>query len=291
MIQTADFFPPMVDDPYAFGQIAAANALSDVYAMGGEPKLALNLAEFPGCLEAAVLQRILEGGADKVREAGASVAGGHTIVDDVPKYGLCVTGFVRPDRIWTNAGAKPGDCLILTKPIGSGILSTAVKAGLAGRQEAEEAIAVMSRLNRLARDCLTRVTVHACTDITGFGLIGHALEMAEGSGVTLRLFGNEVPLMRGALSYASMGLIPQGTYANRDRACGVVFHGEAEEGLLDLLYDPQTSGGLLASVPQEEASVLMDSLAEVLPEGSFGCIGRAEEAGQYRIVLEQKVHV
>lgn len=276
----------MVDDPYSFGRIAAANALSDVYAMGGEPKLALNLAEFPGCMETEVLQRILEGGADKVREAGASVAGGHTIVDDVPKYGLCVTGFVHPNRIWTNAGAKPGDCLILTKPVGSGILTTAIKAGLADDREIREAVGVMSRLNRAAKECLAQGTVHACTDITGFGLIGHGLEMAQGSDVTIRLFAQKVPLLEGAADYASMGLIPQGAYANRDRAAGMVCHGKTEEYLVDLLYDPQTSGGLLASVPAKEAYALLERMEAVLEPGSFALVGQVEPAGKYRIVLD-----
>ncbi len=183
MIQTVDFFTPVVDDPYTFGQIAAANALSDVYAMGGEPKLALNIAAFPNCLSPDILGDIMRGGADKVKEAGAVLAGGHTIQDDEPKYGLCVTGFVHPDHLWKNIGALPGDRLILTKPVGTGILTTALKADFLSRDEGQEVIRVMSWLNKYARDAVADLEIHACTDITGFGLAGHCLEMAQGSGV------------------------------------------------------------------------------------------------------------
>ena len=179
MIQTVDFFTPIVDDPYTFGQIAAANALSDVYAMGGEPKLALNIAAFPNCLDPEILGEILRGGADKVMEAGASLAGGHTIQDDEPKYGLCVTGFVIPASMWKNIGAETGDVLILTKPLGTGILSTAVKGEMASEEETAYAASVMATLNRYARDKVVDLQVHACTDVTGFGLAGHALEMAK----------------------------------------------------------------------------------------------------------------
>ena len=178
MIQTVDFFTPIADDPYTFGQIAAANALSDVYAMGGEPKLALNIAAFPNCLDPSILGEILAGGADKVLEAGAVLAGGHTIQDEEPKYGLCVTGFVNPKYLWKNYGAEDGDLLILTKPLGSGIMNTAVKGGLASTEETAYAVRVMSTLNKYARDVAKEFRIHSCTDVTGFGLAGHALEMA-----------------------------------------------------------------------------------------------------------------
>ena len=210
MIQTVDFFTPIVDDPYTFGQIAAANALSDVYAMGGEPKLALNIAAFPNCLDPEILGEILRGGADKVLEAGATLAGGHTIQDEEPKYGLCVTGFVNPASMWKNVGARTGDILILTKPLGTGILSTAVKGEMASQEEAAYAASVMATLNKYARDQVADLKIHACTDVTGFGLAGHALEMAKGSGRTLSISLSALPIMTGALDYASMGLIPAG---------------------------------------------------------------------------------
>ncbi len=276
----------MVDDPYSFGQIAAANALSDVYAMGGQPKLALNLAEFPGCLEPEVLECILKGGADKICEAGASIAGGHTIVDDVPKYGLSVTGFVNQKKIWTNAGAREGDCLILTKPLGSGILTTAIKAGLADEEETKEAIQVMSRLNRYAAECLKEGTVHGCTDVTGFALLGHGMEMADASKVTLVFHTEAIPLLKGALDYASMGFVPHGSYTNRDHVGDLVKLNETEEALVDILFDPQTSGGLLASVPQDEAAALLERLGQVLPQGSFAKVGEVIKRQAHGIILE-----
>ena len=187
MIQTVDFFTPVVDDPYLFGQIAAANALSDVYAMGGEPKVALNLAAFPDCLDIEILGKILQGGADKVMEAGAVLAGGHTISDNEPKYGLCVSGFVDPKAMWKNYGAQPGDVLILTKPLGTGIISTAIKGELASEEEISSAVKTMTALNKYARDIAVGFEIHSCTDITGFGLAGHAMEMAKGSEMTLVL--------------------------------------------------------------------------------------------------------
>lgn len=215
LIQTVDFFTPVVDDPYLFGQIAAANSLSDVYAMGGVPKLALNLVGFPGCLDPSVLGEIMAGGADKVREAGAILIGGHSIQNDEPLYGLSVTGYVHPDRIWKNFGARPGDGLILTKQLGSGVVNTAVKGDLASEQAQREAVDVMRSLNRKAKEALEGLAIHACTDVTGFGLIGHAEEMAEASGVTLVLEGGSIPLIAEAEDYAAMGLVPAGAYRNR----------------------------------------------------------------------------
>ena len=191
VIQTVDFFTPVTDDPYLFGQIAAANALSDVYAMGGEPKLALNLAAFPNCLDTEILGEILKGGADKVMEAGAVLAGGHTISDNEPKYGLCVTGFVHPKKMWKNCGAEPGDLLVLTKPLGSGILSTAEKGGIIREAEHLEAVKTMTTLNKYAAELAKEFQVHCCTDITGFGLAGHAMEMAKGSKKTFVIYAGE----------------------------------------------------------------------------------------------------
>lgn len=217
LIQTLDFFTPVVDDPYTFGQIAAANALSDVYAMGGEPFLALNIVCFPDCLDPLILSEILRGGQDKVTEAGAVLAGGHSVSDDEPKYGLSVSGFVNPLRIMTNNRAKPGDVLILTKPLGVGIINTAIKAGIASETASREAILSMTSLNRIGKEATQDINgVHSITDITGFGLLGHAIEMAEGSNVTFRIKSNDIPYIASAEEYANMGLIPAGAYKNRD---------------------------------------------------------------------------
>lgn len=285
MIQTVDFFTPIVDDPYTFGQITAANALSDVYAMGGEPKLALNIAAFPNCLDPEILGEILRGGADKVLEAGATLAGGHTIQDEEPKYGLCVTGFVNPASMWKNVGARTGDILILTKPLGTGILSTAVKGEMASQEEAAYAASVMATLNKYARDQVADLKIHACTDVTGFGLAGHALEMAKGSGRTLSISLSALPIMTGALDYASMGLIPAGAYRNREFAgteCEFAWKnpdnrlseflpedsGEQTADALselaareDLVFDPQTSGGLLLSIDPADAHTAIQRLS------------------------------
>ena len=260
VIQTVDFFTPVTDDPYLFGQIAAANALSDVYAMGGEPKLALNLAAFPNCLDTEILGEILKGGADKVMEAGAVLAGGHTISDNEPKYGLCVTGFVHPKKMWKNCGAEPGDLLVLTKPLGSGILSTAEKGGIIREAEHLEAAKTMTTLNKYAAELAKEFQVHCCTDITGFGLAGHAMEMAKGSKKTFVIYAEKLPVLSGAREYAEMGLIPAGAYRNRE-----FLEKDMESRISgwreDLLFDPQTSGGLLLAMPPEDAAGLMGRLS------------------------------
>ena len=250
VIQTVDFFTPIVDDPYLFGQIAAANALSDVYAMGGVPKLAMNLLCVPNCLSLQTVRGILEGGHSKAVEAGCVIAGGHTIQDNEPKYGLCVTGFVHPDRILRNVGALPGDVLVLTKPLGAGILTTALKADLISPEARDEVYAHMATLNARAGQAVLQVEqVHACTDVTGFGLLGHAFEMTQEGSVTIRLHGKALPLMREAREMAEMGVIPSGAYRNQDyvRPHLTLLPG-AEQVLLDLASDPQTSGGLLVSL-------------------------------------------
>ena len=263
VIQTLDFFTPMVDDPYVFGQIAAANALSDVYAMGGEPKLALNIVCFPNCMPVSVLGEILKGGAEKVKEAGAVLAGGHSIHDDDPKYGLSVMGFVNTDRILANANAKAGDVLILTKQLGSGIVNTALKAEMADRDAGEEAIEVMRTLNKKACEVMKSFEVHACTDITGFGLLGHIREMASAADLTFRVHSSGVPLIKRAREYASMGLVPAGAYRNRDFCRDSVrFDAEIPEDLKDVLFDPQTSGGLLFSVAAKDAGAALVALRE-----------------------------
>ncbi|MGE4585277.1 MAG: selenide, water dikinase SelD [Sphaerochaeta sp.] len=254
MLQTVDFFPPMVDDPYVFGQVAAANALSDIFAMGGQPKVALNLVCFPSCLELSVLRQILLGGQSKVAEAGAVIAGGHTISDPTPKYGLCVTGFAEVGNVWSNAGAREGDVLVLTKPLGVGVINTAVKAGVASSQAAAKAIESMTTLNGYARDRAAAFSVHAATDITGFSLLGHAQEMAKASGLTFVLEGHSIPLFAEALEYSGMGMNPGGLYNNREYLQPLVdMQGELDQAHQDLLFDPQTSGGLLLSFSEADA--------------------------------------
>lgn len=282
MIQTADFFPPVVDDPRSFGRIAAANALSDVYAMGGTPRLAINLLCFPTCLNLEIVREILAGGADKVVEAGAVIAGGHSIEDTEPKYGLCVTGFARPEEILTNSGAKPGDLLVLTKPVGTGVLSTAAKAELLTDGQMKEMIGLMSTLNKGAQEVMLPLKPSACTDITGFGLLGHVNELAEGSGVTVRLWADTVPFASGALELAQDGIIPAGAYRNRNYLEGKV---KVEEAVAlevsDLLFDPQTAGGLLISIPEERGVELVRRLNDRGIPGAV--IGQVQSKGEYTV--------
>lgn len=274
VIQTVDFFPPMVDDPYMFGQIAAANALSDIYAMGGKPVLALNIVCFPNCLPVGVLEEILRGGADKVTEAGAIIAGGHSVEDDEPKYGLAVTGVVHPQRIRTNAGARMGDMLIVTKPLGTGIVNTAVKGGLANDTDQRAAAHCMAMLNASAASIMANYSVHACTDITGFGLLGHATEMAQASNVTLEIFADACPLLPGVVELAKMGLIPAGAYNNRQHVGDSVnFAAHVPRELQDIMFDPQTSGGLLISVAETEAEQMLKQLNENgIPSNIIGTV-------------------
>ena len=257
IVQTLDFFPPVVDDPYDYGAIAAANALSDVYAMGGEVALALNICAFPGDLPAAVVSEILRGGAEKVAESGGVLAGGHTVEDKVPKYGLAVMGLVHPERLLTKGGARPGDVLVLTKPLGVGIVTTALKGQVADPAHVATAVASMKRLNREAARLIQQVGVHACTDITGFALLGHACEMAERSAARLRFFLSRLPFVDGALGYAEDYLFPGG--ACRNAACygpAVAFAPEIKEELRQLLFTPETSGGLLAAIGSERLAEL-----------------------------------
>lgn len=262
LIQTLDFFTPIVDDPYAFGQIAAANALSDVYAMGGEPLTAMNIICFPiKTMDVSVLKEILKGGLEKIKEAGAILVGGHSVEDDELKYGLSVTGVVHPHRIFTNRGAKPGDKLVLTKPIGTGIINTAIKGNLAGPDIIREIIGLMARLNRWPVDRAGEFGVTACTDVTGFGLLGHACEMIEGEPVGLRITADQVPLIAGAGDFAAMGMVPGGTHRNRSfrESCLETKTG-IDAVLMDILFDPQTSGGLLLAVTPKGAPRLVESL-------------------------------
>lgn len=261
LISTLDFFAPMVDDPYVYGQIAAANSLSDVYAMGGKPLLALNIVCFPDCLPTSVLEEMLRGGADKAIEAGCIIAGGHTVRDDEPKYGLAVTGMAHPDEIISNAGAQAGDLLLLTKPLGTGIINTGIKAGLVSPEAMQIAVLAMSTLNKAASEAMLKHGASACTDITGFGLLGHAAEMAEASEVSLHIKCKSVPLLPEAMEMARMGLIPAGAYDNRQYLEGkILFDGDLKPEEQLALYDPQTSGGLLISVPEAKAAALVDEL-------------------------------
>ncbi|MCI9578796.1 MAG: selenide, water dikinase SelD [Oscillibacter sp.] len=284
LVQTVDFFPPIADDPYLFGQIAAANALSDVYAMGGEPKLCLNIMAVPKDMPPEAVHDLLRGGYDKVYEAGALITGGHSILDDEPKYGLAVTGFVHPDKMLTNAGARPGDVLLFTKPLGLGVLTTAAKAELVPPAALERAFGLMTTLNKAARDVMVQYRVHACTDVTGFGLLGHGLELAQGGGVELEIDAKAVDFLPEAAELAIMGVLPEGMYRNRAFAQDAVDPGETELWRQDLFYDPQTSGGLLMAVDPEDAEALYRALKPAVPSAQR--IGTVREyRGGKRIFL------
>ncbi len=264
LVQSVDFFTPVVDDPYKYGQIAAANSLSDIFAVGARPLTALNLVAFPLCqLGPEVLQQILAGGAERVAAAGAVIAGGHSIEDDEPKYGLSVTGIVDPRQMVTTCGCQAGDKLLLTKPLGTGILATALKGEVLSEEEISVAIEGMLALNQAAAEVMLQVGVNACTDITGFGLVGHALELAEASQVGLRIAVAALPAYPQALEMAAIGLLPEGLHRNRDYYFTRV-DGQAacDRVQLDLLCDPQTSGGLLLAVSPERADRLCQQLAE-----------------------------
>jgi selenide, water dikinase len=254
LVQTVDFITPIVDDPYLFGQIAAANSLSDVYAMGGKPLTAMNVIGFPRLsLDISILTEILRGGLEKIHEAGAVLMGGHTVEDAELKYGLSVTGTVHPRKILTNKASRAGDVLVLTKPIGTGMISTAHKAEMAEPEFLRRAIDSMARLNRQAAEAMALCLVHACTDITGFGLIGHAAEMARGAGLSFRLFYSRIPLLAGTREYAAMGMVPAGAYCNQTHFDPEVrLSGRVPELERIILHDPQTSGGLLVALPREE---------------------------------------
>lgn len=274
MVQTVDFFTPIVDDPYTFGAIAAANALSDVYAMGGRPVSALSVLAYPAGGDFDDLEQILKGGAEKMREACCSILGGHSVNDEEIKFGYAVTGLVHPERVKTNSGARAGDALLFTKRLGTGVIGTALKRGLAGAADVEAAVASMLQLNRAACDAMLRFDVHACTDVTGFGLIGHAREMAAASGVTLEIAVNAVEFLPGAPAYARQGALPGGLKNNREyNSCAVEVLREIPPETLDLLYDPQTSGGLLIALPERDAAALAGAVpgacrvGRVIPRG------------------------
>jgi selenide,water dikinase len=257
LVQTTDFFTPIVDDPFTFGAIAAANALSDVYAMGGRPLTALSILCYPGKGDLEDLEAILRGGAEKMIEAGCVVLGGHSVSDEEIKFGYAVTGTVHPDNIKTNAGARPGDALVLTKPIGTGVISTALKRNMAREEHVEGSIRSMLALNRGACEAMQRAGAHGCTDVTGFGLLGHAREMALASGVTIEIDWQAIEFLPGALDYSEQGAIPGGLNNNRKFAeCAVMIQGDLPEPIVQLLYDPQTSGGLLIALPEESVALV-----------------------------------
>ena len=264
LIQTVDFFTPIVDDPYSFGQIAAANALSDVYAMGGTPKTAMNLVAFPVKeMDLTVLRQIIQGGLDKLSEARVVLIGGHSIEDKELKYGLSVTGFVHPTRVLTKKNLQPGDRLVLTKPLGTGIINTAIKAGMVSAELTDKVTQLMAALNQDAARIMLNFKVNACTDVTGFGLLGHLAEMVCGSNGSVRVFSSQVPIIAEALEFASMGMIPAGAHNNRKfREQMTTFAEKVERALQDVLFDPQTSGGLLISVNRDQADDLVAALKD-----------------------------
>jgi selenide, water dikinase len=265
LVQTVDFFTPMVDDPYTFGAIAAANAISDVYAMGGKPLSALTILAWPAAEDPAVLEQILKGGAAKLQEAGCIILGGHSVNDPEIKFGYAITGTVHPDKFKPNAGAKAGDALVLTKKIGTGVITTALKRDMADAKHVEGAIASMTMLNRAAAEAMEEFDVHGVTDVTGFGLLGHAREMAIASKVTLEIYSTNLQFLDGAVEYAKAGALPGGLANNRDFVSSCV---EGSCAFDDLLYDPQTSGGLLISLPEADAAKLLKKLPQAYRIGT-----------------------
>jgi selenide,water dikinase len=286
LVQTVDFFTPIVDDPYWFGQIAAANASSDIYAMGGAPKTAMNLVAFPlKEMDLSILRRMLEGGLQKMKEAGVILVGGHSVEDKELKYGLSVTGFIHPQRILTKRNLALGDRLILTKPLGTGIINTAVKGRLAGREIVDSVTRLMATLNRDAAEIMRDYPVHACTDITGFGLLGHMAEMVADSTLGMEIFADRVPIIPEALEFAAMGLVPGGAHKNREfRERMIDFSPSLDNVFRDILFDPQTSGGLLICVAQEADEDLLRRLKEKASEQA-ALIGRvvANPKGRIRV--------
>jgi len=286
LIQTVDFFTPIVDDPYWFGQIAAANALSDVYAMGGKPKTAMNLVAFPlKEMEISVLRQIIQGGIDKLTEANVVLIGGHSIMDKELKYGLSVTGFVHPKQVLTKNNLQVGDRLVLTKPLGTGIVNTAIKAGMVSADITDQVTRMMASLNRDAAEIMLNFNISACTDVTGFGLLGHLAEMVCGSGISVRIFSGQTPVIAEALEFASMGFIPGGTHKNRQfRESMVTFAETVERSRQDVLFDPQTSGGLLLGVSANSA----DDLVAALEDAGVSTVA---QIGEVLDNPQEKIHV
>lgn len=285
LVQTVDFFPPIVDDPFLFGQIAAANALSDVYAMGGEAKLAMNVMTINSKMGKDAVRAILEGGYAKAYEADVLITGGHTIEDKEPKYGLSVTGFVHPQKLLRNSSAEAGDVLILTKPLGVGILMTAAQAGLVDEALLQTLYDQMAQLNRAARDIMVKYTIHSCTDVTGFALMGHAYEMAQGSDVSIHIDTQNLPYHKEAKGMAAMGFVPAGAYRNANYVKDhVALRRDISRAMQDILYDPQTSGGLLIAVAEEDAQALQKELADTLSCAAI--VGYVTEKEDASLIVE-----
>ncbi len=285
IVQTVDFFPPIADDPYIFGQIAAVNAMSDIYAMGGEPKLALNIMAVPKSMDKEHVHEILRGGYDKAYEAGVIITGGHSIFDEEPKYGLAVTGFINPDKVITNSGAKVGDVLFLTKPIGIGILTTGMKAEIVSKESEKLAYSIMTTLNKSARDVMIKYKIHACTDVTGFSLMGHLLEMVQGSEVNAEIHTADIDLIEEAKSLAKMGVLPEGLYRNRSYAESYVDEGNTELYIQDMLFDPQTAGGLLIAVDETDADRFYEELKTAVPSAQrIGVITSKTDGKRIKLV-------
>lgn len=287
IVQTLDFFTPIVDDPYVFGQVAVANALSDVYAMGGRPLTAMNIVCFPiKTMDISILQEILRGGLDKMREAGVVLVGGHSVEDNELKYGLSVTGVIHPEKVLTNAGAKAGDKLILTKPLGTGIINTALKGGMAEEESVAKSIRCMSALNKEAAEVMTEVGANACTDVTGFGLLGHACEMVEGNDIGMVIYSSLVPFFPEVRDFVEMGMVPGGLHRNREfRLHMIKVSPQVPPWMVDILFDPQTSGGLLISTPSPQAEELLSKLHERGIEEA-AIIGEVVEEPKGKIVVK-----
>lgn len=285
LIQSLDFFTPIDDDPYYYGSIAACNALSDIYAMGGKPLIALNIVAFPCDLDIEILSEILRGGSDKVRESGALLVGGHTIKDKEPKYGLSVSGIVNPSRILKNYGALPGDKLILTKPLGTGIISTALKCSKATKSDVDKARESMNTLNRKAAEIISNYNIHACTDITGFGLGGHLIEMSTASNVNVHIDTKSIKLIGNVLDYAKQEIYPGGMYSNKQFASNNLVINDVKDEYVGIVFDPQTSGGLLISVDSSDADLILDEMKSNGMEESVSLIGSVE-TGDGKLILE-----
>ncbi|MBA7474394.1 Selenide, water dikinase [subsurface metagenome] len=285
IVQTVDFITAIVDDPYSFGMITAANSLSDVYAMGGRPVTAMNIVAFPSeTMDISVLTQVLSGALAKLNEAGVTLVGGHSVKNNELKYGLCVTGIVHPQKVVTKSEAKVGDKLILTKPLGTGIMTTALKAGLVDEKTKTKLTEQMAKLNDKAAEVMVSLGAHACTDITGFGLIGHACEMAENSGVTIELYLDKVPFIRGVLQFAQMGLIPEGMYANEEFRAHMVEGSQADEDLMAILYAPQTSGGLFIAVSPEKADKMVEQIRQAGDEQA-AIVGQVIDSPKSQIIV------
>ncbi len=290
LVQTVDFFTPITDDPFIFGAIAATNALSDIYAMGGTPMTALSIACFPEDLSPEILVEILKGGESKLKEAGVALLGGHTVNDPELKYGFSVTGTVHPRQIWTNGGAQEGDALVLTKPLGTAAIATAVKRGAVLEKEVQPALLSMSTLNRKAMECMKDYDIHSCTDVTGFGLIGHGIEMAKASEMKLTMWIDSLPILTKAMTFIEEGFVPGGSYSNLSYFEPHLVWEEATEQQKLLLADPQTSGGLLVALPKEQAEELLQEIHQNQPvEGSIiGVVEKREKEGPWLVVRDHK---